>query len=324
MTARWASTMDATNAVWRETQVWVLHLTGEGPATLRRNRQAVLDALAARPTPGPGRGRRTRVLEGAGWRKLEKKRIPRRRLPLRKARVLAALVLIASLIGVAAFPAPTQSQTGGITLLPLQTMTLTWNQVLTSSKDGKPAVIAGQLRIPRIGTGRCPAVVLLGGSFGLELREERWAEELTGLGIATFLLDSLTGRGLTQTATDQAQLNPWAQVVDAYRALELLGSHPSIDPARIALMGFSRGGIVTLYASLLRFQRPYGPPSLEFAAYVPFYPTGSVGPERTFSCTRILAPTTDSTIRPCRPPGGYPRSRTRAAACGKSDHSEGS
>ncbi len=61
-------------------------------------------------------------------------------------------------------------------------------------------------------------------------------------------------------------------VYDVYRALELLAKHPRIDPARIAIMGFSRGGEVVLKASMKRFQRMYGPTNLEFAAYIVFYP----------------------------------------------------
>jgi dienelactone hydrolase len=54
--------------------------------------------------------------------------------------------------------------------------------------------------------------------------------------------------------------------------LEILEKHPRIDPRRIALMGFSRGGQAALYASAKRFQRMHGPASKQdFAAYVPFY-----------------------------------------------------
>jgi dienelactone hydrolase len=71
----------------------------------------------------------------------------------------------------------------------------------------------------------------------------------------------------------QAQLGRLAMIVDAYRALELLARHPRIDRDRIALIGFSRGGQAALYASVRRFQSMHGPARLEFAAYIPFYPT---------------------------------------------------
>ena len=60
-------------------------------------------------------------------------------------------------------------------------------------------------------------------------------------------------------------------IADAYRALALLSKHPGIDPSRIALMGFSKGGAVALAASLTRFQRMHSQPGVEFAAYIPFY-----------------------------------------------------
>jgi dienelactone hydrolase len=63
-----------------------------------------------------------------------------------------------------------------------------------------------------------------------------------------------------------------AMIGDAYRALELLVTHPRIDPARIAVMGFSKGGVVALYSALTRFQRLHGPAGARFAHHIAFYP----------------------------------------------------
>lgn len=68
---------------------------------------------------------------------------------------------------------------------------------------------------------------------------------------------------------------PITRVTDAYRALELLANHPLIDPNKIAVMGFSRGGVPALYASMLRFQKMYGNANIQFAAYITVY--GSCG-----------------------------------------------
>src|SRR6516165_535477 len=80
------------------------------------------------------------------------------------------------------------------------------------------------------------------------------------------------GRGLTDVNANQALLGRLNFILDIYRALDVLAKHPSIDPTRIALMGFSRGGQATLYASLKRFHRLWNKSGVEFAAYVPFYP----------------------------------------------------
>jgi dienelactone hydrolase len=63
------------------------------------------------------------------------------------------------------------------------------------------------------------------------------------------------------------------RIVDAYRALELLAKHRQIDPARIAVMGFSHGAQSALYSGVARFRKAYGPSGEhEFAAHIAFYP----------------------------------------------------
>jgi dienelactone hydrolase len=176
---------------------------------------------------------------------------------------------ISSSIELAASRIP--AQTARIEIHSLESLTLTDKQFLTGVKDGIPAPIGGELRLPT-GTVRVPAVILVHGSAGVGANVDRWARELNGIGLAAFILDCFTARGILQTVKDQSQLGNLCMIVDAYRALELLSKHPRIDPSRIVLMGFSRGGSVALYASLSRFQRMYGPAGLEFAAYIPFYP----------------------------------------------------
>jgi dienelactone hydrolase len=115
-------------------------------------------------------------------------------------------------------------------------------------------------------------VILIHGSGGMGPNIESWARDLNAMGISTFALDGFTGRGLTSVNTDQALLGRLAFTLDAYRALDMLAKHPRVDPARIVLMGFSRGGQGALFASLKRFHQMWNKSGADFAAYVPFYP----------------------------------------------------
>jgi hypothetical protein len=44
--------IDTVRAIRRDAEVWAHHLTGEGPGTIRRQREAITQALSARP-PDP-------------------------------------------------------------------------------------------------------------------------------------------------------------------------------------------------------------------------------------------------------------------------------
>jgi dipeptidyl aminopeptidase/acylaminoacyl peptidase len=80
---------------------------------------------------------------------------------------------------------------------PVQTVTLSTADFLLGKKDGKPATIAGELRIPTPGTARLPAVVFVHGAGGIGFNYGMWAGELNKAGFATFVADSFTGRGIT-------------------------------------------------------------------------------------------------------------------------------
>ena len=156
---------------------------------------------------------------------------------------------------------------------------VTFNQFLKGETKGDNVQISGKLKFPeKKWTERLPAVVILHGGGGVSTNEEDWAKGLRKIGIATFILDSNSARGCHKQEKKviickNGYLHQGlGHIPDAYRALELLSTHPNIDPNRIALMGFSIGGKAALYASVKRFQKIWGTPGLEFAAYVPFYP----------------------------------------------------
>jgi dienelactone hydrolase len=151
-------------------------------------------------------------------------------------------------------------------LRPLESVTLSTQQILLGDKNGKPAMLADELRIPKPGTDKLPAVILMHSAGGVNQATDRWAQEFNNMGIATLMVDSFTGRG-----NDQSQLSGLAMTIDAYRALEALAQHPRIDPSRIAVMGFSMGGTAAIYSSNERFRKLYGPPNVEFAAHIGLY-----------------------------------------------------
>lgn len=159
-----------------------------------------------------------------------------------------------------------------VELHPIRSVTLSDSQFLKGDQaGGTPVTVAGQLRIPR-GEGRLPVVFIIHGSSGVGANIDVWSDQFAEMGVATFVLDGFTGRGLTSVSANQALLGRLNLIVDTYRGLEILAKHPRVDTSRIVLMGFSRGGQATLYSSLKRFDRMWNKSGIQFVAHVPFYP----------------------------------------------------
>ncbi|WP_207540909.1 dienelactone hydrolase family protein [Sabulicella rubraurantiaca] len=180
-----------------------------------------------------------------------------------------------AVLGLACLPWMAEAQVvPRVELHPFETRTPTDQQFLTGAADTSRVTIAGELRLPVAGTDRLPAVVLLHGSGGISSHLQAWVHELNGMGIATFVVDSFAGREITSTVADQDRLSRLAMVVDAYRALDLLAAHPRIDPARVAVMGFSRGGGAAHWAAMDRFREMHAAQSrARYALHIAFYPT---------------------------------------------------
>jgi dienelactone hydrolase len=140
--------------------------------------------------------------------------------------------------------------------------------------------IVGHLFVPP-GTEKekVPAVVLMHGSGGVySAMLDFWPKQFNAAGYAVLAVDSFGPRGVKSTADDQSQVPFAADVADAFAALRLAASHPRIDAGRIAIMGFSRGGITTWRAAVERVIAAQGlPDGLRFAAHVPVYSGGCVG-----------------------------------------------
>jgi dienelactone hydrolase len=219
-------------------------------------------------------------------------------------RVVVTAVLISASPYAYAAEAGTKDFAARTELLPIQTLTLTDQQFLTGDNSGKPTTITGQLRIAQ-GTGRLPVVVLQHGSGGFAPNIEYWSRELNAAGISTFAIDGFSGRGLIEVNSNQALLSRLNFILDIYRSLDVLAAHPRVDPQRIALMGFSRGGQATLYASLKRFHGMWNKSGVEFVAYLPFYP----------DCMTTYVNDTGIENRPVRIFGGTPDDYNPISVC---------
>jgi pimeloyl-ACP methyl ester carboxylesterase len=187
----------------------------------------------------------------------------------------------------------------------IPSLTISDQQFLSGDKNGKEVTVAGEFRVAQ-GSGKLPVVVLMHGSSGVSSTTEAWVHQFNAMGISTFVIDGFSGRGLTAVGPNQALLGRLNFIVDIYRSLEILAHHPRVDPERIVLMGFSRGGQAALYASLERFNNGTSPAFSSPATFhsiriarLPTPPIPRSHPARSGSIT--ARPTIITRWRPARP-----------------------
>ena len=209
---------------------------------------------------------------------------------LREKNLFTTSSLLMFVVYGAAAPVPRLSE-GDQGKISFPSLTLPENRFLSLTQEGKPVLISGVLSFPSTGSGPFPAVILAHGCGGMSPTVREWAKELNVIGAAAFAVDSFGGRGIRETCTGKSGINRGSRLIDVYRALELLSTHPRVDASGIALMGFSQGGGVTLLARQLRLQRLWMSGKQDFAAYLAFYPA---------TCNRVFLQETEVSNRPLR------------------------
>jgi dienelactone hydrolase len=219
-------------------------------------------------------------------------------------RALWSAVLAFAVIPMVTYAQDAKQIAARVEIHSIPSLTLTDQQFLAGDANGKPVTVTGEFRIAQ-GAGQLPVVILIHGSGGVGPNIESWARDLNAMGVSTFALDGFTGRGLTSVVMDQSSLGRLAFTLDAYRMLKILAKHPRVDPARIALMGFSRGGQGVLSASLKRFHQTWNKSGAAFAAYIPFYP----------DCATSYLSDTDVVERPIRIFHGTPDDYNPVSSC---------
>lgn len=131
--------------------------------------------------------------------------------------------------------------------------------------------ISGQLRIPSTATEseKVPAVIILHGSAGVDSRGSFYTQALNRAGIATFEIDMWAARNLSGGNNRPAL--PSLTAPDAFNALSFLAKNSVIDENRIAALGFSWGGVVSMLAATEEYNTQFGN-GYQFAALVAHYP----------------------------------------------------
>jgi dienelactone hydrolase len=143
--------------------------------------------------------------------------------------------------------------------------------LLDGPANDASVVVTGRLSLPAAVSGKLPVMVIVHGSGGIGSRGAEYERVLNAIGIGTLRTDSFGPRGVTTTVGDQRAVSTYSMVADALNALKLLASDPRVDPDRIGIMGFSKGGSTAFLTAFEPFRSAVIGPGPKFAVHLPFY-----------------------------------------------------
>jgi len=138
------------------------------------------------------------------------------------------------------------------------------------TKADPPLTVAGKLTTPMDGPP-APAVLICHGSDGVDGRGDFHAAALNAAGVATFEIDMWAARGTRRGAAARPRGVP-ETLPDAFAAATFLAAQPEIDPARIGVLGFSWGGVVSLLTATRSWRAARGAGAPPFVAHAAMYP----------------------------------------------------
>lgn len=136
------------------------------------------------------------------------------------------------------------------------------------------ALTKGTLSLPANAKGKVPVIVIAHTCSGVSQADFNYANMFNNLGVAAFVLDSFSPRGITQVCTGSSTFNSSAAAADALFALKLLATHPAIDASRAVIFGRSYGGWSVYPTAMEEVRRSVIDTSLKYAAHVAMYPSG--------------------------------------------------
>jgi dienelactone hydrolase len=142
---------------------------------------------------------------------------------------------------------------------------------------GKPIQGGGFLLMPEKmpeGKTKVPVVIIEHGSGGVVPEHEYvYARELARIGVAAFVVDSFTPRGIAATIDNQRAIAINDVLTDVFGALNALRQNPQIDTTRAGILGNSKGGIAAMMAAMnTKRKELHIKDDLRFRAHYALYP----------------------------------------------------
>lgn len=126
-------------------------------------------------------------------------------------------------------------------------------------------LVSGDLTLPVGVQGKVPAVVVIHSAGGFEdPTRSAYVQTLHQAGIATLELNLFPAGGRPK--------NSRMSMPHTFGALNYLAHHPQIDSERIGIMGFSYGGILTIFSASKELNALYTGGKYRYAAHLALYP----------------------------------------------------